>query len=410
MIFIKSKAVVDSNGVRENQCVLLDGPVIKEVCDDSTPPTGAQVIDASNQILMPGMIDCHVHFSGSVTGGIQKFTERFEVRLIRSAVQEAQAMLMAGFTSVMDAGGLVGFHVRNAIEEGIVVGPKVMSAGRYIGITGGHGDAQYLPLEWVKEGRPFGWGMDGRIADGVEECTRAVREQLREGVDFIKILTSGGGGSLRDPPWVPEYSYEEIKAMVDEAHSWGRRVMAHCYNPEAIRRSVEGGVDIIAHGNMADEASIRLMKGRNVSVVPTMAIYQAIADKISSGGSHPGGSQTSGLYSTLYKDIRRLYDGGLNLAMGTDTMGDPLPFGKNARELQLYVERVGLTPLDAIRIGTLNGAKVMGRNDLGLIETGMKADIIALERSPMEDISCLQDKNNVKLVIKGGVIYKNELT
>jgi imidazolonepropionase-like amidohydrolase len=390
--------------------VLLDGPVMKEVCDDSTPPAGAQVIDASNQILMPGMIDCHVHFSGSVTGGIQKFTERFELRLIRSAVQEAQAMLMAGFTSVMDAGGLVGFHVRNAIEEGIVVGPKVMSAGRYIGITGGHGDAQYLPLEWVNEGRPFGWGMDGRIADGVEECTRAVREQLREGVDFIKILTSGGGGSLRDPPWVPEYSYEEIKAMVDEAHSWGRRVMAHCYNPEAIRRSVEGGVDIIAHGNMADEASIRLMKGRNVSVVPTMVIYQAIADKISSGGSHPGGSQTSGLYSTLYKDIRRLYDGGLNLAMGTDTMGDPLPFGKNARELQLYVERVGLTPLDAIRIGTLNGAKVMGRNDLGLIETGMKADIIALERSPMEDISCLQDKNNVKLVIKGGVIYKNELT
>ena len=222
--------------------MLLDGSVMKRVCDDSTPPPGAQVIDASNQILMPGMIDCHVHFSGSVTGGIQKFTERFEVRLIRSAVQEAQAMLMAGFTSVMDAGGLVGFHVRNAIEEGIVVGARVMSAGRYIGITGGHGDTQYLPLEWVKEGRPFGWGMDGRIADGVEECTRAVREQLREGVDFIKILTSGGGGSLRDPPWVPEYSYEEIKAMVDEAHSWGRRVMAHCYNPEAIRRSVEGGL------------------------------------------------------------------------------------------------------------------------------------------------------------------------
>jgi imidazolonepropionase-like amidohydrolase len=266
-----------------------------------------------------------------------------------------------------------------------------------------------LPLEWVKEGRPFGWGMDGRIADGVDECTRAVREQLREGVDFIKILTSGGGGSLRDPPWVPEYSYEEIKAMVDEAHSWRRRVMAHCYNPEAIRRSVAGGVDIIAHGNMADEASIRLMRGRNVSVVPTMAIYQAIADRISSGGSHPGGSQTRGLYSTLYEDIKRLYDGGLNLAMGTDTMGDPLPFGKNAKELQLYVEKVGLKPLDAIRIGTLNGAKVMGRNDLGLIESGMKADIIALESNPMDDIRSLQDEENVRLVIKGGVIYKNGL-
>jgi imidazolonepropionase-like amidohydrolase len=409
LIFIKSKAIIDSNGVKENHYVLIDGDTVKEVGEGSTPSPGAQVIDASNYFLMPGLIDCHVHFSGSVTGGIQKFNERFEVRLIRSATQEARALLMAGFTSVMDAGGLVGFHVRNAIEEGIVPGPRVMSAGRYIGVTGGHGDTHYLPLEWVKEGRPFGWGMDGRIADGVDECTRAVREQLREGVDFIKILTSGGGGSLRDPPWIPEYSYEEIKAMVDEAHSWGRRVMAHCYNPEAIKRSVEGGVDIIAHGNMADEASIRLMRSRNVSVVPTMSIYQAIADRISSGGSHPGGTRVSGLYSTLYEDIRRLHDGGLNLALGTDTMGDPLPFGKNARELQLYVEKVGLSPLAAVSIGTLNAAKAMGRGDLGLIEAGMKADIIALERNPLDDIYCLQDEDNVKLVIKGGTIYKNGL-
>ncbi len=409
LIFIKSKVIVDSNGVREGQNVLIDGDTIKEVGEGLTPPSGAQVIDASAQILMPGMIDCHVHFSGSVTGGIQKFTESFEVRLIRSATLEARALLMAGFTSVMDAGGLVGFHVRNAIEEGVVPGPRVMAAGRYIGITGGHGDTHYLPLEWVKEGRPFGWGMDGRIADGVDECVRAVREQLREGVDFIKILTSGGGGSLRDPPWVPEYSYEEIKAMVDEAHSWGRRVMAHCYNPEAIKRSVEGGVDIIAHGNMANEDSIRLMRGRNVTVVPTMSIYQAIADRISLGGSHPGGNVTGGLYSTLYEDVKRLYDGGLNLALGTDTMGDPLPFGKDARELQLYVEKVGLSPLSAIKIGTLNGAKVMGRGDLGLIEAGMKADIIALERNPIEDIRCLQDEDNVKLVIKGGIVYKNGL-
>jgi imidazolonepropionase-like amidohydrolase len=409
LFFIKCKAIIDANGVKENQYVLIDGDTVKEVSKNSTPPPGAHIIDASNQILMPGLIDCHVHFSGSVTGGIQKFAERFEVRLIRSATQEARDLLMAGFTSVMDAGGLVGFHVRNAIEEGVIPGPRVMSAGRYIGITGGHGDTHYLPLEWVKEGRPFGWGMDGRIADGVDECRRAVREQLREGVDFVKILTSGGGGSLRDPPWVPEYSNEEIKVMVDEAHSWGRRVMAHCYNPEALRRSVEGGVDIIAHGNMADESSIQLMRKRNVTVVPTMSIYQAIADRIASGGSHPGGARTGGLFSTLYEDVKRLYDGGLNIAMGTDTMGDPLPFGKNARELQLYVEKVGLSPLMAIRIGTLNAARAMGRGDLGLIEAGMKADIIALERNPIEDIRCLQDESNVKLVLKGGIIYKNGL-
>jgi imidazolonepropionase-like amidohydrolase len=160
---------------------------------------------------------------------------------------------------------------------------------------------------------------------------------------------------------------------------------------------------------MANEDSIRLMRGRNVTVVPTMSIYQAIADRISSGGSHPGGKVTGGLYSTLYEDVKRLYDGGLNLALGTDTMGDPLPFGKDARELQLYVEKVGLSPLSAITIGTLNGAKAMGRGDLGLIEAGMKADIIALERNPIEDIRCLQDEDNVKLVIKGGIVYKNGL-
>lgn len=410
MLFIKCKTIVDSNGVREKQNLLIDGDAVKAVGEGSTPPPGAHVIDASDKVVMPGLIDCHVHFTGSVSGGIQKFTERYEVRLIRSALQETRALLMAGFTSVMDAGGLVGLHVRNAIEEGLVIGPRVVSSGRYIGITGGHGDTHSLPLDWVKEGRPYGWGMEGRIADGVEECTRAVREQLREGVDFIKILTSGGGGSLRDPPWVPEYGYEEIRAMTTEAHGWRRRVMAHCYNPEAIERSVEGGVDIIAHGNMADDKSIRLMKDRGVTVVPTMAIYQAIADRIASGGTHPGGSRVPELYSTLYEDVRRLHDGGINIAMGTDTMGDPLPFGKNAKELQLYVDEVGLSPIEAIRIGTMNGAKAMGRADIGLIEPGMKADIIVLEKNPLDDIGCLQDESNVKLVLKNGAIYKNDLS
>lgn len=411
MIFIKGGFLIDANGVREDPVISVDGDRIIEVgfSKNFEVPSGAEVIDASSLVLMPGLIDCHVHFTGSAIGGIQKFTERFEVRLIRSAVQEARQLLMAGFTSVMDPGGLVGFHVRNAIEEGLVPGPRVMAAGRYIGVTGGHGDTHHLPLEWVKEGRPFGWGMDGRIADGVDECIRAVREQLREGVDFIKILTSGGGGSLRDPPWIPEYSYAEIKAMVDEAHTWGRRVMAHCYNPEAIRRSVTAGVDILAHVNMADNASIKLMREHNTIVVPTMAIYHAINRRVVSAGTHPGQDRVSGMYATLFEDIRRLYDGGLTLTMGTDTMGDPLPFGKNALELELYVERVGLPPLEAVKIGTINGAKTMGRNDLGLIEADKIADVIALEKNPLEDIRCLQDADNTKLVMKEGKIYKNEL-
>lgn len=407
MIQIKAGRVIDANGVRENQVIVIEGDRISEVRDSSqTEASAAEVIDGSSLTLMPGMIDCHVHFTGSVSGGIQKFAERFETRLIRSAVKEAKQLLDVGFTSVMDPGGLVGFHVRNAIDDGIVPGPKVYAAGRYIGVTGGHGDTHYLPLEWVKQGLPFGWGMDGRIADGPDECLRAVREQLREGVDFIKILTSGGGGSLRDPPNIPEYTYNEIRVMVEEAHTWGRRVMAHCYNPEAIRRSVSGGVDILAHCNMADEASVKLMREKGTFVVPTMSIYHSIHKRASAGGSHPGQGRVSSMYSTLFEDIRRLYDGGLTLALGTDTMGDPLPFGKNALELQLYVEGVGLSPLEAVKIGTLNGAKVIGRDDLGTVEVGKVADLILLEKNPLDDIRCLQDADNTKLVIKGGKIVK----
>jgi len=409
-VFIKGGVLIDASGVIESPTIEIEGSRIVDVkSGGSVIPSGAEVIDAAGMVLMPGLIDCHVHFTGSAVGGIQKLTERFEVRLIRSAVHEASQLLMAGFTSVMDPGGLVGFHVRNAIQEGVIPGPRIMAAGRYIGVTGGHGDTHYLPLEWVKEGRPFGWGMDGRIADGPDECLRAVREQLREGVDFIKILTSGGGGSLRDPPTIPEFTYPEIKAMCDEAHTWGRRVMAHCYNPEAIRRSVTGGVDIIAHGNLVDEASVRLMREHGTMVVPTMAIYHAISKRIASGGTHPGGARARGMYDTLFEDIKRLHDGGLTLALGTDTMGDPLPFGKDALELQLYVEGVGLSPMEAIRIGTLNGAKVMGRDDLGTIQTGKTADIIVLSKSPLDDIRCLQDESNVKFVMKEGKIMKNTL-
>jgi len=410
---IKGDLLIDANGVREDPVILVEGERIVEVGPSGslTIPQDAEVIDATSSFIMPGMIDCHVHFTGSEAGGPLNLRESFETRLIRAAVHQTRRLLDAGFTSVMDTGGLVGLHVRNAVNEGITQGPRIMAAGRYISVTGGHGDTHYLPLEWVKEGRPFGWGMDGRIADGVDECMRAVREQLREGVDFIKICTSGGGGSTRDPPEIPEYTLEELRAMVHIAHSWGRRVMVHCYNPEAIRRSVTAGVDIITHANMADEDSVKLMWEHGTHVVPTMSVYHRMAQRrAESGAPQPPPGRVRSMYSTLFNDIRRLHDGGLTLAVGTDTMGGSLPFGGSALELELYVEKVGLSPLEAIRIGTLNGAKVMGKEDsLGTIEPGKLADIIAVAESPLEDIGSLQEKSNIRLVMKGGELYKDDL-
>mgnify|MGYP006306470907 CR=1 FL=1 len=206
-----------------------------------------------------------------------------------------------------------------------------------------------------------------------------------------------------DPAWIPEYTLEEIKAITGVAHDWGRKVMAHCYYPESIRRTVLGGVDIVTHGNMADDTSIDLMKEKGTLVVPTMAVYERIHQM------RPE-SPASEMYETIFTNIRKLHDAGLTLAVGTDTMGGVFPFGGSALELELYVSKVGLSPLEAIVIGTLNGAKMMGLDDrLGTIEADKYADLVLVEENPLEDIGSLQKEENVKLVLRDGDVVKNIL-
>ncbi len=397
--------LVDAERIIENPVVLVENGFIKEAGSRGKVrvPSDAVVHDASGCTIMPGLMDCHVHFTGNDTAspGLQR--EPFETRLVRAAVVQTRQLLDAGITSVMDTGGLVGLHVRNAVRAGIVDGPRIMAAGRYMSVTGGHGDTHYLPLEWVEEGRPYGWGMDGRIADGVDECLKAVREQLRMSVDFIKICTSGGGGGVVDPAWVPEYTYEEIKAMVDEAHSWRRRVVVHCYYPEALRRSVSAGVDIVTHGNMADDDTVKLMREKGTLLVPTMSVYERI---------HKLRPETpvTEMYETIFSNIGKLHRAGLTLALGTDTMGGIFPFGGSALELELYVEKVGLTPREALTIGTLNCAKVMGLEDkLGTLNPGKYGDLIAVDGDPLDDVRVLQDKDRVRLVLAGGKTRKSLL-
>ena len=179
--------------------------------------------------------------------------------------------------------------------------------------------------------------------------------------------------------------------------------MAHCYYPESIRRTVLGGVDIVTHGNMADDTSIDLMKEKGTLVVPTMAVYERIHQM------RPE-SPASEMYETIFTNIRKLHDAGLTLAVGTDTMGGVFPFGGSALELELYVSKVGLSPLEAIVIGTLNGAKVMGLDDrLGTIEADKCADLVLVEENPLEDIGSLQKEENVKLVLRDGDVVKNIL-
>jgi imidazolonepropionase-like amidohydrolase len=402
---IIASKLVDSNGVIENPIVLIKDNYIYKAGKKSeiNIPSGTKIIEESGAVILPGLIDCHVHFTGSDESKPGILSENYETRLINAAVNQTRQLLDAGITSVMDTGGLIGLYVRNAVKNRVVKGPRIMAAGRYLSVTGGHGDNQSIPLDWVKEGRPFGWGMDGRLADGVSECLKATREQLRMNVDFIKIVTGGGGGSTIDPAWIPEYTLEEIKAVTGVAHDWGRKVMAHCYFPESILRSVDGGVDIITHGNRADQKTIKLMQEKNTLIVPTMAVYERIHKM------RPN-TPTSEMYETIFTNIKELYEAGLTLAVGTDTMGGIFPFGGSAEELELYVEKVGLSPIEAIRIGTLNGAKVMGMEEqLGTIEPNKLADLMIISKDPLKDIKCLQEKDNIKLVLKDGKIMKNSL-
>jgi imidazolonepropionase-like amidohydrolase len=382
---VTAAKLIDANGIVDDPVILIDGDKIVKAGKkgEISIPRDAEVIEEMNMVMLPGLVDCHVHFTGSDESKPGLLTESFETRLINAAVNQTRQLLDAGITSVMDTGGLIGLQVRNAVNKGIVTGPTILAAGKYLSVTAGHGDNQSMPLEWVKEGRPFGWGMDGRLADGVPECLKATREQLRMKADFIKICTGGGGGSTVDPAWVPEFSLEEITAIAGEAHGWKRKVMAHCYYPESIRRTVMGGVDIVTHGNMADDASIKLMKEKGTQLVPTMAVYERIH-------KNRRDSPASEMYETIFTNIRKLYDAGLTLAVGTDTMGGIFPFGG--------------------KIGTLNGAKIMGREKVqGTIERGMKADLMLISRDPLEDINFLQDTENVRLVMKNGIIVKNLL-
>ncbi len=403
MKVVTGSRLVDANGIVENPVVLIDGDRIVDVGSNLDIPSDAEVIDASGCILMPGIVDCHVHFTGAAVSGLGISKEPYETRVVRASVEQTKQLTDAGILAVMDTGGMIGLAVRNAVAAGIVPGPRVKAAGRYLSTTSGHGDTHYLPVEWVAEGRPYGWGMDGRLADGVPDCLKAVREQMRMSVDLIKICTSGGGGSTIDPAWVPEFNLDEIKAICHEAHSWRRKVMAHCYYPEALRRSIEGGVDIITHGNMIDDEIVGLMKEKDTMVVPTMSVYERINTMRKT-------ENISEVYGNMYPAVKRVHDAGLTVAIGTDTMGGIFPFGGSSYELELYVEKVGISPMDALKVGTLNGYKVMGLDkDLGTIEKGKLADFIAVADDPLEDIKCLQDADKIRLSLVNGEPVKNLL-
>ena len=403
---IRGGYLIDGTGREplEDVVVVIKGREICEVSKEGTIeiPSSAEVIDASGMTVMPGLIDCHVHLSGSRS--VNPF-ERLRVprylRILRASV-DARKLIEAGFTTIRDVGSEFGPALRDAIAEGTIVGPRILAAGKPISQTFGHGDWHYLPYHWVKE--------FAILADGPYECRKAVRLVLRDGVDLIKICTSGGVFSEKDEPAWPQFTLEEIEAIVDEAHRVGRRVAAHAEGWEGIKNAILGGVDTVEHGDQIDEELIELIKEKGKILVPTMAIDDAMVKHGEKAGIPTWAMRKiRELRSVNIRNYQKAYKAGVRMAIGTDYGGPEIfPMGGNAVELELRVKLLGAKEMDVILQATKIAAEALGLEDkIGTLEKGKLADVIVVNGNPLKDITVLRDVSNIRIVMKEGSIVVN---
>jgi len=400
---LKGGRLIDGAGAApvDNATVVMQGGKIQAVGPAASVPIPpeAQVVNVAGKTVMPGLIDAHLHLFGIKSmNQVSWIAEEPFVRVLRAAT-DAWRCLDAGFTTLRDAGGMIAVYLKRAIEEGSIVGPRIVASGRAISQTAGHADWHFVPVEWNDR------LMLGRLADGVAEVRKAAREQLREGVDMLKIMTTGGVMSEKDKPTNCHYSMDEIRAFVEEAQNVGVRTGTHAQGTRGIKNAVLAGVDNIEHGMYLDDEVIGLMLERGTTLVPTLSIVEAIVQH----GRKAGVLETSVRKAEMTQaahlaSFKKAYAAGIICGSGTDYLSDPMsPMGANANELILYVEKVGLTPMQTIVCATRNNAIVMGLQDqIGTLEAGKQADLLVVKGDPLKDIRVLRDKANIEMIYQAG--------
>ncbi|KAL2874473.1 hypothetical protein SGCOL_010345 [Colletotrichum sp. CLE4] len=374
---------------------------------DSLPSKYRSLTPLHVPVLMPGLWDVHVHFLG--IDGIFNVLPGSNALIGAVIVQDLEATLMAGFTSVRELGGYAG-DLRPGIDSGRLVGPNVYSSIAAMSISGGHGDQHTLPMQTVLDFAKCGGGACS-IADGPEDCTKQVRLLVRRGARCIKICSSGGVLSLLDDPEDRQFSDEELEAIVSEASRSRRAVGAHAIGKAGIMAALRAGVKSIEHGCYLDDEAVDLMLARDAIFVPTQhAIMTLAADP--SQLPPPLARKLVKLVQRASDSYRLAIGRGVKVALGTDTWSSdrtkPLAHGKNARELHWAVKN-GMTPLEAIEAGTANAPEVLGGMAplSGQVREGYDADLIAVARNPLEDIEILTEKENITHVWKGGKLFKS---
>jgi imidazolonepropionase-like amidohydrolase len=390
---------VKTGQVLTNQQIVIEGDKIVSVGPAKATPAGATVINLPNSTVLPGLIDAHTHLTGDAGKLGYESLGISSPREALTGAKNAKITLEAGFTTVRNvgAGGYTDIALRDAINEGDVPGPRILASGPPLGITGGHCDENLLPSE-------FHYSAEG-VADGVAAVQKKVREDIKYGADLIKFCATGGVMSKGDDPTASQYTQEEMRALVADAHRLGRKVAAHAHGAEGVRWASDAGVDSIEHGHLMDDAAIATLKKNGTYLVPTLYLTEWWSENMEKMKAPEYlAAKMKMVSATAEKAAQKAIQAGVKIGLGTDAA--VYPHGLNAHELAVYV-KLGMTPLQAIQAATINDADLLGWSDkVGTIEAGKWADIIAVDGDPLKDVTTLQ---HVRFVMKGGQVYKNEL-
>ncbi len=402
---IKAGKLIDvlKGTVLSNQVILIEDNKITAIGSAITIPAGAKIIDLSNFTVLPGLMDCHTHLSGEPSGDY--YADLFRYTSIDLAVKAhlyTQHTLLAGFTTCRDLGAadLIDISLRNAINAGTIEGPRMLVACFPIGATGGHVDFNgFNPNINFQSNKDF-----TGVADGIDEIRKRVRNNVKWGADVIKFCATAGVLSEEESVGAPQYSLEEMKALVDEAHMWGKRVAAHAHGTEGIRRAVLAGVNSVEHCSILDDPTIQLMKEKGTYMVPTMYALDYIIDNFAKKGfPEKTINKAKSISKQKEEGLVKAIKAGVKIAYGTDAA--VMPHGLNAKDFA-YLVKAGMTPIQAIQTATVNAADLLDiSSKAGSISEGKYADIIAVTGDPLNDITILE---NVKFVMKEGVVYKND--
>lgn len=362
-------------------------------------PKGAEVLQGKT--IMPGMIDCHIHYCLNGEANINELIIQSSLSTYAiKAVSYAKRTIESGFTTVRELGSPahIGISLRDAVKKGIVPGPRILTSGQPLSITGGHGT--FLP-PWIHPDCDL-----GLFADGVEEVRKAVRTLIGSGVDLIKLLATGGVLDISTSPGAQNYNLDELKIAAEEAHKLGRKVAAHVGGLNGAKDCIRAGIDTLEHGIELDDEAIQMMIDNGTFLVPTLlAPYNIAKYGVKGGIPEFAVKKDLEVIKVHTKNFTKAYRAGVKIAMGTD-MGTPFSrHGENAKELELMVNN-GMNPMEAIMSTTRAASEVLGlEKSIGTLEKGKLADLIILDGNPLTDITLLQKKELIKLVMKEGEIF-----